>query len=71
MFASADPVETRRDVTGSSTYAVLTDNSDINGIRVITSNLTFIASSSKSNVLTCENVDLSTTESVITPVTGK
>lgn len=69
MFTSTDPLETRRDVTGSSTFAVLTNNSDTNGIRVITSNFTFIAS--MTNILTCENVDRSTSRSVIAPISGK
>ena len=71
MFASTDPVEMRRNVTGSSTFAVLTENSNVNGIRVITSNLTFVTSStsSKSNVLTCSN-DHSISESMIIPVSG-
>ena len=69
MFTSTDPLETRRDVTGSSTFAVLTNNSDTNGIRVITSSFTFIAS--MTNILTCENVDHSTSRSVIIPISGK
>ena len=71
-FASTDPLGTRRDVNGLNTYAVLADTSDTNGIRVITSNLTFVASSFGSSVvLTCANVDLSTSESVIIPVSGR
>jgi hypothetical protein len=70
LFTSSDPLLTRRSVTGSSTFAVLTDNSDTNGIRVITSNFTFVASSVGSNVLTCQNIDRSTSESVIIPVSG-
>ena len=71
VFTSSDPPLTRRSVDGSSASAVLTDNSDTNGIRLITSNFTLAASSSRSNIiLTCENVGRSTSESVIIPVSG-
>ena len=70
-FTSNDPVQTRHTVNGSSTFAVLTNSSDRNGIRVITSNLTFVASNFSHNVLTCMNVDRSTSESVIIPFSGK
>lgn len=68
-FSSTEPLQTRRNVTGSSTFAVLTENSNRNGFRVIMSNLTFIAS--MMNVLVCENVGQSTRKSVIIPVSGK
>ena len=71
MFASNDLLKTRRDVNGSDAYTVLTNSSNTNGIMVIVSNLTFIASDSVSNALTCENVDRSVNRSIIIPVTGK
>ena len=69
IFTSNDPLMTRRNVDGSSTSAVLTDSSDRNGIRVIMSNITFI--SAINNVLSCQNVDRSTTRFVIVPISGK
>ena len=65
MFASTDPQQ-----TGSSAFAVLTDNSDRNGIRVITSSFTFVTSM-MFNVLTCENVDHSTSTSTVIPISGE
>lgn len=70
-FASNDPLMTRRDVNSSSTFAVIAENSDRNGVRVIVSNLTFITPKSMSSVVMCENVDRSSTESVFIPVSGK
>ena len=70
-FTSNDPLLTRYNVDGSSPFAVLTNSSDTNGIRVIVSNLTFIASDSTSNIISCENVDRSMTASTIIPISGK
>ena len=68
-FASNDPLLTRRNVTGVSTYAVITESSNTNGIRVIMSNLTFVAS--MTHILMCENVDRSTSKTAIIPISGK
>ena len=70
-FAADDPPLTRRDVSGSSTTAVLTGSSNTNGVRVITSNLTLIASTPETILLTCENVDGSTVNALLIPVSGK
>ena len=68
-FTSDDPQETIRDVPGSTTYAVLMESSDRNGVRVIISNITISASSESDNIiLTCENVDSTMTEPIIIPI---
>ena len=69
-FMSSDPPSTRRNVPGSSTFALLTESSNMNGTRVIMSNLTIIGSSDDI-ILTCQNVDQSITEPFIAPITGK
>ena len=70
-FASVEPVTTRRNVTNSSTFAVLTDSSDVNGVVVLMSDLTFIASENPANLLTCLNSDLQSSRSIIVPVYSK
>ena len=60
----------RHDVTGSNAFAMLTESSDRNGVRVIMSNLTVSIPTSEI-VLTCVNVDHTTSESVIVPAAGK
>ena len=69
VFTSDDRLGIGRDVPGSSTYAVLTESSDRNGVRVIMSNITVSASKESNNIiLTCENVDSTMTEPVIIPI---
>ena len=75
-FSADDPPLTRRNVSGSSTTAVLTENSDTNRVRVIGSNLTLSVSMiSKFNdpviILRCVNVDRAMMKPVILPITGK
>ena len=69
-FGSNDPLLMQQDVPGSSTFAVLTENSDVNGIRVIMSNLTASFSNDRI-ILTCENVDHAMLKSIILPVARK
>ena len=70
IFASNDTLLTRRVVPGSSTFAVLTENSHVNGIRVMMSNITVTVSSNDPEIiLTCENVDHTITEPIIVPTT--
>ena len=69
-FTSTDAVPMRQNVSGSNQFAVLTENSDVNGIRVIMSNFTINVSSDVSDIiLTCENVDHAMIEPIIIPVT--
>lgn len=73
-FMSSDPLMTRHNVFGPSTYAVLTESSDTNGISVIMSNLTLSVSMSSNDpsiILMCENVDRTISEPVIIPIAGK
>jgi hypothetical protein len=70
-FAAGDPLQTRRNVSGSSTTAVLTGSFNTNGVRTITSNITLIASTLETILLTCENVDGSTINALLIPVSGK
>ena len=68
-FTSTAAVPMRQNVSGSNQFAVLTENSDVNGIRVIMSNFTINVSSDVSDIiLTCENVDHAITEPIIIPV---
>ena len=71
MFRSNDTLHTRRDVPGSSTFAVLTENSNANGIRVIMSNITVSVFSNDQIILTCENVDRTMTKAIIVRTAGK
>ena len=67
-FTSSDPQMTRQNV--SNGFAVLTENSIVNGIRVIMSNITVSVSSSDPEIiLTCENVDRNMIEPIIIPTT--
>ena len=69
LFTSTDAVPTRRNVSRSNQFAVLTENSDMNGIRVIMSNFTINLSSNDSDImLTCQNVDRAMTEPIIIPI---
>ena len=73
-FVSSYSLMTRRNVPGSNAYAVLTESSDTNGVRVIISNLTLsvsVSSNDPSIILTCENVDHTISEPVILPIAGK
>lgn len=72
-FTSSDPLLMRRSVLGLSGFAVLTENSNANGVRVIMSNLTLFVSMNLSDisiVLTCENVDHTISNPVILPIVG-
>ena len=72
-FTSNDPLLISRGVLGSSGSAVLIENSDRSGMRVITSNLTLLVSMDfrdSSIILTCENIDRTMSEPVIIPVLG-
>ena len=70
LFMSSDPLLTRRNVSGSNGYAVLTESSIVNGIRVIMSNITVSASSNDPEIiLTCENADRNMIEPIIIPTT--
>ena len=69
-FMSNNASLTRHDIPGSSGFAVLTENSIVNGIRVIMSNITLSVFSSDI-ILTCQNVDQSMTEPIIVPIIGK
>jgi hypothetical protein len=69
-FTSDDPLLMRRNVPGSNGFAVLTENSNVNGIRVIMSNITVgVSSNDPEIILTCENVDRAMVEPVIIPTT--
>ena len=71
-FTSNDRLLTRRNVTGSSAYGILTDRFNENRIQVITSNLTLTASMNDTSLLArCENVDHSTSNAVLIPVLRK
>ena len=59
----------RRDLPGSNGFVVLTENSIVNGIRVIMSNITVFASSSDVT-LTCGNVDQNMIEPITVPMIG-
>lgn len=70
VFASNDALLTRRDVPGSSAFAVLAENSNVNGIMVIMSNITVTVSTNHPEIiLTCESVDRTTVEPIIVPTT--
>ena len=64
---SNDSVLTRRNISTSNSFAVLTENFDMNGTRVIVSNLT-VSASSEDIVLTCQNVDRTITTPLIVPI---
>ena len=71
QFSSSDPLLTRENV-GSSTSAVLTENSDRNGVRVIMSNITVGISMSSTDplvTLTCEN-DGAMVQPILLPISG-
>ena len=70
-FALDDPLLTRRNVTGLSTFALLTDSSNSNGVVVLTSDLTLIASGNPNDILTCMNVGHQNSYSIIIPVSSK
>ena len=70
-LASDDPLQTRRNVTNSSTFAVLTDSSDLSGVVVLTSFLSFAASRNSDNILICENVDLQSSYPIIVPMSSE
>ena len=70
-FASVQPLLTRQNVAGLSTFAVLTDNSDMNGVVVLESELTFVASESSANILSCLNVVRQTLYPIIIPMSSK
>ena len=69
-FTSNNATLSRRDLPGSNGFVVLTENSIVNGIRVIMSNITVSASSSDVT-LTCENVDQNMIEPITVPTIGK
>ena len=69
-YTSNDLLLERLNIAGSSTFAVLTENTEVNGIRVIMSNLT-LSVFSKDVILTCENVDQMMTQPIIVPIAGK
>ena len=72
VYSINDPPPTRRNVTGSSAYGILTDRYNESGIQVIISNLTLTASMDDTSLLAkCENVDRSTSNPAIIPVVGK
>jgi hypothetical protein len=69
-FTSSDPLLTQRNVPGSDGFAVLTENSNMNGIRVIMSNITVrVSSNDPEIILTCESVDRTMIEPIIVPTT--
>ena len=73
-FTSNDSLNTMRDVSESSAFATLTENSARNGVRVIMSNLTVNTSVNLFDpkiILTCQNVDRAMTEPAIIPIAGK
>ena len=74
QFSSTDSLLTRRNVNGSSIFAVLTGHSNQNGVRVIMSNITVNVSLNSSDpeiVLTCTNIDHMISKPVILPVSSK
>ena len=69
QISSSNP---RENIPGSSTSAVLTENSDRNGVRVIMSNITVSVSMSSTDhlvTLTCEN-DGAIVQPIILPIPG-
>ena len=73
-LTSNNSLLTQQNVPGSNGFAMLTESSDINGIRVITSDITATASLNDPEiVLTCENVDRAMIQPKIIPTspTGK
>ena len=70
QFMSGDPLWIRQNISESSSFATLTEDSNVNGIRVIMSNLTFSVSSDDI-VLSCQNVDRTITKPFIVPTAGK
>lgn len=69
-FSSNDALLAIRDIPGLSGFAVLTENSIVNGIRVLMSNITLDVSSSDIT-LTCQNVDQSVRTPITVPIIGK
>ena len=68
-FTSSDPLMERRDLIGSSTYAILTDRYNRNGIEVTTSSLMVTALVNDTALLIhCENLDRSTSNPAFIPV---
>ena len=73
-FTSTDSPLTMRNVTGSSTFSVLVESSDRNGVRVIMSNITVGVPTSSTDtevILTCKNANRARKKTVILPVVGK
>lgn len=70
-FGFTDRVGTRLNVTGLSTSAALTGVSNPNGVVVISSDLTFVASENPANILTCSNTGRQSSESMIIPMSSK
>ena len=66
-FTSSDPLLTRRTVSRSNASAVVTENSDRNGVRVIMSSLTVSARMTSMIILTCENVGQTVTNLSLFP----
>ena len=69
-FSSDNASLTMLAIPESSGFAVLTENSIVNGIRVLMSNITLNVSSSDV-ILTCQNVDQSMIMPFIIPTNGK
>ena len=67
---SDDSQQIRHDVPGLGVFAILTESTDANGIRMIMSNLTLNVSSDDI-ILICENVDQNITDPIIIPALGK
>ena len=69
-FTSNNGTLSRHNLPGSNGFAVLTENSIVNGIRVIMSNITVSASSSNVTLM-CGNVDQNMIEPITIPMIGK
>ena len=68
-FTSLQPLLMRQDASGSNTSAVLTDNSDFNGVVVLKSNLTFVVPlGSPAILMTCSG---QSPYSIIIPFSSK
>ena len=70
-FSSVQQVSTRQNVSNSSTFAILAYESDVNGVMVLISELTFVVSTSETLILTCLNVNLQNSDSIIIPMSSK
>ena len=76
MFSFNEPFNllARKNASNMNTSAVLSDTSEENGVSVLKSELSFTLPSTSNSfdiVLTCENVDLQSSYSIILPIQSK